>query len=191
MSTVVVVKKDGYACIGADTLTKLGYSKEPAEYVATPSKITQIGNTYLAKVGHAAWDLIFPSYFAKFKRPPAFRTPAEIFETVRKMHEALKDHYYLNPTEQEDDEFESSHFDALLANPYGIFGIYALRSVQEYTKFYAFGSGYHLALGAMYAIYDSGRSAEEIARVALEAAAEFDDATAAPLEVHTVKLRKK
>ena len=110
---------------------------------------------------------------------------------MRRMHEALKDDYYLNPQEHKDDEFESSQFDALVANRHGIFGIYSLRSVQEYSRFYAFGSGYHLALGAMFAVYEQEQSAEAIARIGLEAAAEFDDSTGPPFELYTVKLSKQ
>ena len=42
----------------------------------------------------------------------------------------------------------------------------------------------------MYAAYDRpGLSAEQVARLAIEAAAEFDDATGLPVISHSVKLR--
>jgi ATP-dependent HslUV protease subunit HslV len=78
----------------------------------------------------------------------------------------------------------------LLANPHGIFGIYALRSVDEYNKFWAFGSGTDYALGALHCTYDRLEKVEDIARAAIEAAAEFDNATALPVTVHSVKLIK-
>ena len=44
----------------------------------------------------------------------------------------------------------------------------------------------------MYAIYaDTRRGAEEIARYAIEAAAEFDDSTGAPVTSHMVRLRTR
>ena len=80
----------------------------------------------------------------------------------------------------------------LLANASGIFGVGAHRTVQEYVKFYAIGSGTDLALGSMYASYDDPKlSAAQIALRAVEAAAEFDDSTALPAIVQTVKLKKK
>jgi len=63
--------------------------------------------------------------------------------------------------------------------------------VQEYRKFYAIGSGTDLALGALYSLYPDPRlSAEQIARKAIEAAAEFDDATGLPVISQAVRLRK-
>lgn len=93
----------------------------------------------------------------------------------------------MNPNEDEGDEFESSRFDCLIANKYGIFGLYCLRSVQDYSKFYSFGNGYKFALGAMRTVYDMDFTSEQIARIGLETAADFDDSTDLPLEIYTLK----
>lgn len=188
MSTVVVVRKEGWAVIGADSMTKFGDTNQSAEYIKNFSKIAKIGDSYLGYVGSATFSMILASYFSKLKRIPSFNSPLDIFETFREMHKSLKEDYFLRPEEEEDDEFESSRVDLLIANPMGIFGLYALRSVDEYHKFYAFGTGYRFALGAMKTLYDTTASAEEIARAGLEAAAEFDDSTGRPFEVYTVKL---
>ena len=113
---------------------------------------------------------------------------ANIFEEAGKLHSVLKDKYFLNPKEDEEDSFESSRMDSLIANPFGIFGLYSVRSVQEYSKFYAFGTGYKFALGAMQAIYETKADAQEIAQAGLEAAAQFDDSTQSPFEIKTIRL---
>lgn len=189
MSTIVVVKKNGLVAIGADTMTKLGGTYESAEYIESHSKIIQVGQNCIALVGHASWGLVLSNYFAKTKAKIVLNSPQAIFEMARVLHNSLKEDYFLNPREDEDDPFESSQLDCLIANPFGIFGLYSLRSVQEYSKFYAFGSGYKFALGAMRAIYNLEYSAEEIARIGVEAAADFDDATGLPVEVKTIKLK--
>ena len=51
MSTVVVVRKAKQAAIGADTLAKLGATKESAEYVVNPTKIIKIGTLILQRWG--------------------------------------------------------------------------------------------------------------------------------------------
>ncbi len=158
------------------------------KYIITILKIVNVGDSYLACVGHASWDLVLTSYFSNLSPPPLLDSPQAIFETFRQLHHALKEDYFLNPREDEEDEFESSRLDCLIANSAGIFGLYSLRSVMEYTKFYAFGSGYRFALGAMWVLYGTGASAEEIARAGLEASAEFDGSTRAPIEVKTVSL---
>ncbi|MDB5903612.1 MAG: hypothetical protein JWM26_2490, partial [Betaproteobacteria bacterium] len=46
-------------------------------------------------------------------------------------------------------------------------------------------------LGVMYALYDDPkRSAEDVARRAIDGAAEFDDSTGAPVTSYALKLRK-
>lgn len=85
--------------------------------------------------------------------------------------------------------FESSQLDCLITNTSGIYGLYLLRTVYEFTKFFSFENGKtNLELRAMKAVYDI-YTAEEIARIGLEAAAEFDDSTGLPVEVLTIKLR--
>jgi ATP-dependent HslUV protease, peptidase subunit HslV len=189
MSTIVVARKEGIAAIGADTMSCYGETRETAQYVANASKITRIGENYLATVGHVSWGLVLESYFASLDRPPLLDSPRAVFEMARRLHVTLKDEYFLNPNEDEEYPFESSQVACLVANPHGIFGLYSLRSVAAYSRFYAFGSGYKFALGAMHAAYDApGATAEQVARAGAEAGAEFDRGSGRPVEVFTVPL---
>jgi ATP-dependent protease HslVU (ClpYQ) peptidase subunit len=190
MSTVVVVRKDGLAAIGGDTLTTFGSTKESAEYVRNHSKILRVGASYLAHVGHASFDLLLADYFASLDPPPALGSAVAIFRMACDLHRALKERYFVNPSEDDDDDFESSRLHCLIANEAGIYGLCSERSVMEYTRFTAFGQGYKFALGAMKVAYDLPLSAAEVARLGLEAAAEFDDATGLPVEVYTVPLQE-
>ncbi len=187
MSTVVVVKKNGRMCIAADTLTSWGGTKLSRSYLANNSKIVRIGDSYIGLVGSTAHKLVIQSYFATCGQY-SFKNKLDIFETWRAFHRRLKEDYHLNPKDEKDDPYETSHMNVLIAAPPGIFGVYALRSVDEYEKFWAFGSGTDYALGALYCLYDRYETAEEIARGAIEAAAEFDNATALPITIHSVEL---
>lgn len=187
MSTIVVVKKNGRACIAADSLTTWGSTLQSSEYLADNSKIIQVGDTYLGVAGSATHKYALNSFFLRSRRH-LFRNRQEIFETWREMHNSLKDHYHLNPNDDKDDPYESSRMSVLIANPYGIFGVYSLRSVDEYTKYWAFGSGTDYALGALYCTYDRLENPEEIARLAVETAAEFDEATGMPITLYSVDL---
>ena len=192
MTTIAVVRKSGYAAIAADTLTKWGTGKESAAYVANNTKIVRVGDTYIAGSGTSTFKLILRDYFAQRGVPARFDSSIELFKTWQAFHAALKERYFLVSVGDKDDTIESSKFDVLIANPHGIFGVGAHRTVQEYRKFYAIGTGTDLALGAMYAAYDRpGLSAEQVARLAVEAAAEFDDATGLPVISHAVKLRRR
>ena len=191
MTTIAVVRKNGYAAIAADTMTKWGSGRETAEYIVNPGKIFSVGNTYLGVTGNATFQTILRDYFSRPRIYARFDSPLEIFKTWQKLHAVLKQDYYLVPGHGEDDAIESSRMDVLIANARGIFGVAAHRTVQEFSKFYAFGSGGDVALGAMYAMYDDPkRSAEDIARAAIVGAAEFDDSTGVPVTAYAVKLRR-
>ncbi|HEV7800494.1 MAG TPA: hypothetical protein VGP15_05405 [Burkholderiales bacterium] len=191
MTTIAVVRKNGYAAIAADTMTKWGTGKETANYIVNHGKIFRVGNTYLGVTGNATFQSILRDYFSRPRVYARFDSPHEIFKTWQKMHPVLKQDYFLVAAHGEDDAIESSRMDVLVVNDRGIFGVAAHRTVQEFSKFYAFGSGGDVALGVMYAIYDDPkRSAEDIARRAIDGAAEFDDSTGAPVTSYAIKLRK-
>jgi ATP-dependent HslUV protease subunit HslV len=192
MTTIAVVRKNGYAAIAADTLTKWGTGKESAAYVANHDKLVKAGDTWLAASGTSTFKMIMRDYFGSRGAPARFDTSINIFKTWQAFHSVLKERYYLVSVNEKDDTVESSKFDVLLANPHGIFGVGAHRTVQEYRRFYAIGSGTDLALGAMYAAYDNARlSAEQVARLAIEAAAEFDDATGLPVVSQSIRLKRR
>jgi len=96
------------------------------------------------------------------------------------------------PEEDKEDAVESSRMDVLIANPHGIFGVSGHRTVQEFSKFYAYGSGSYYALGSMFTSYDlPSMDAETIAKKSVEAAAEFDDGTGEPVDVWSFQERKR
>ena len=192
MTSIAVLRKNGYGAIAADTLTKWGTGKESAAYVANHDKIVKAGDTWLAASGTSTFKMIMRDYFGQRGVPARFDSAINIFKTWQAFHSVLKERYYLVSVNEKDDTVESSKFDVLIANPHGIFGVGAHRTVQEYRKFYAIGSGTDLALGAMYAAYDNARlSAEQVARLAIEAAAEFDDPTGLPFVSRSIKLKTR
>jgi len=190
MSTVVVVRKNGVACIAADSLTSYGDLKLSSHYDPHSEKIQTFGDTHLAVVGSAAHTLVIESLLNKDDFFPDFSDRAAIFKTFSLMHSELKEHYYLNTKDEEDDPYESSHIDALAANENGIFGIYSMREVYEYSSFWATGSGSPYALGAMHAVYDRYDSAESVAEAGVMAGAEFDNASSKPITLRTVNLKE-
>lgn len=185
MSTVVVVKKDGKAVIAADTLTTCGNTKESAEYVVNHQKIIKHEGNFLGVTGSATLQIAMRDFLATTKKDILLDNIADIFRFGLELHRKLKDEYFLRP--EDDEDFETFHGDILIANPKGIFGLSSYRYVQEYSKFYANGSGGDFALGAMYAVYkDETKSAEEIAEIGVRAGTEFDDGSAAPIDYQTI-----
>ena len=191
MTTIAVVKKGNVAAIAADTLTKWGSAKESAEYIVNSEKVLKVGANYVAVTGNATFKLILKDYFLEHAADVVLDDPVEIFKTWNRIHLVLKERYFLMPEEDKEDPLESSRMDVLIANANGIFGVSGHRTVQEFSRFYAYGSGSDYALGALWADYDRpGLTALQIARRAIEAAADFDDGTGLPIQSHTVRLRK-
>lgn len=188
MSTVVVVRKNGVACIAADSLTSYGDLKLSSRYDPHSEKIQTFGETHMAIVGSAAHTLVIESLLNKSDFFPNFTDRAEIFKTFSLVHAELKENYYLNTKDEDEDPYESSHIDALAVNEHGIFGIYAMREVYEYSSFWSTGSGSPYALGAMHAVFDRYDSAESIAEAGVLAGAEFDNASSTPITSRCVNL---
>ncbi len=195
MSTVVVVKKAGKVCIAADSLTSFGDLKLNDKYDAAHDKILRFEENYLGIVGSAAHQLVLESVFASKKIVEKkieldLSSRLSIFESFRALHPVLKQKYFLNAKDEDDDPYESTQIDALIANPFGIFGVHSLREVTEYNRFWAIGSGAEYALGAMFAVYDKAASAEEVAHTGVAAGAEFNNASSMPLSSYEVDLQQ-
>jgi ATP-dependent protease HslVU (ClpYQ) peptidase subunit len=187
MSTITVAIRGGFAAIASDTLTTGGI-KDSASYVVNHQKILPLGESFIGITGTTTGKLMLADYFSNLKKTPVFDSPLAVFRFWTKLHKALKDDYYLRPDEDDDDSVESTRLDCLIASPYGIFGASALRTVQQFSRYYAVGSGGYFAMGAMWSAEKRRLSAEALARLGVVAACEFDEASAAPILSHSVKL---
>ena len=194
MTTIVVVKKAGQVVIAGDTLTTFGSVRLGHSHDGSPEKLLKHGESYFGISGSAAHQLVLENLL---KRHPdfSFNSKEEIFESFRKIHPILKEEAFLNPKEEDDDPYESSQLTALIANPYGIFGVYSMREVFEFEKFWASGSGRDFALGAMFTVY-SGKatqaaSAEDVALAGIHAGVEYDTGTALPMNLVVIDMKPK
>lgn len=186
MSTIVAVKKNGRISIAADTLTTFGDMRQPQEYELSSDKIHRFGDHYIAIVGSAAHHIVMQHALQKFERQD-LNSRMQVFEWFRDLHPVLKDDYFLNPKDEDDDPYESSRIDALLVNRSGIYGLFALREVFHYSKFWALGSGAEYAMGALHVAYDVYDDTEEIAKRAVQASCTFSTSSALPLTVYSLE----
>jgi ATP-dependent protease HslVU (ClpYQ) peptidase subunit len=188
VSTIVAVLKNNIACIAADSLTSFGDTRQAAEYVTDYDKILPFGEQcYLGIVGSAAHHLVMQNLFAKHPEKIDFSDRSSIFESMRQIHPILKDEYFLNSKDDNDDSYESSRVDALIVNRSGIFGLYSLREVDQYSRFWAVGSGAEFALGAMKVAYELFDDAQAVARAGIEAGACFDSSSALPMTSYSLE----
>lgn len=184
MTTCVVVKKDNQIAIAADTLVTFGDTRLSNSYEAN-SKIFKVGDSYITLAGTAAHFPVMRKLLTEMGDSCKLSNRDEVFETYSKVHQILKENYFLNTKEEEDDPYESSQIVSLIANPHGIFGVYSYREVFSFDRFWGIGSGRNFALGAMYAVYERAESARKVAEIGVQAGAEFDKSTSAPFQLYS------
>lgn len=183
MTTCVVVKKNYEIAIASDSLVTFGDTRLSHAYEVN-EKIFQVGESYITLAGTAAHFPVMRKLLTEMGEDCRLRNRSEVFETYSRVHEILKEKYFLNTKEDEDDPYESSQITSLIANPHGIFGVYSYREVFSFDRFWGIGSGRNFALGAMYAAYDRASSAREIAEIGVHAGAEFDKSSSAPFRIY-------
>jgi ATP-dependent HslUV protease subunit HslV len=182
MTTCVVVRKNNEIAIASDSLVTFGDTRLSNAYEAN-EKIFQVGDSYITLAGTAAHFPVMRKLLTEMADECRLGSRDEVFETFSKVHQILKEKYYLNTKEDEEDPYESSQITSLIANPHGIFGVYSLREVFSFDRFWGIGSGRNFALGAMHAVYDRLETAREIAEIGVQAGAEFDKSSSAPFRV--------
>ncbi len=187
MTSVVVVRKGRSIAIASDALVTFGETRLPGSYEAN-EKIIRVGASYIGMAGSTAHFEVVRRVLQGLEKPK-LDSRHDIFDTFLKAHAVLKEKYFLNPKEEEDDPYESSQITALIANPTGIYGVYSYREVFSFERFWAIGSGRSFALGAMYAAYGSAKSARAVAEIGVRAGIEFDKSSGGPIRVHTMTVR--
>lgn len=193
MTTLVVVKKAGQVAIAADSLVTFGDTRLPQRFEAN-SKIFQVqtpdGPSYVGMAGTVAHFPALRKAMAALPREDLrLGSRDEVYDTFLKLHPLLKEMFFLQTKEDDNDPYESSQFTTVIANGSGIYGLYSYREVFEFKEFWGIGSGRSFALGAMHACWDKTKTARELALVGLNAGCEFDKNSAGPIEVFTLKLK--
>lgn len=189
MTTCVVVRKNDQIAIAADSLVTFGDTRLSSAYESN-EKIFQVGDSYIALAGTTAHFPVMKKLLTDMGEDCKLDSRDEVFETFTRVHQILKDKYFLNIKEEEDDPYESSQITTLIANPKGIFGVYSYREVFAFDRFWAIGSGKAFALGAMYSAYDVLDTAGEIAELGVNAGAEFDKSSALPCRLISFPMKQ-
>ncbi len=193
MTTVVVVKKGGQVAIAADTLVTFGDTRLSNRFEAN-SKLfkvdTTAGPSYVGIAGTVAhFPVLRKAMLALPKKELLLGSKDEVFDTFTKLHPMLKETFFLQTKEDDNDPYESSQFSVVVANATGIYGLYSYREVFEFNEFWGIGSGRSFALGAMYVAWDKAKTAREIASIGVQAGCEFDKSSGGPIEAFSLKLK--
>lgn len=193
MTTVVVVKKNKQIVIAAESLVTFGDTRLNHRFEAN-TKIfkfeTATGPTYIGMAGTVAhFPALRKAINALPKADRKFGSKDEVFDTFLKLHPVLKDTYFLQTKEEDNDPYESSQFSVVIANQSGIYGLYSYREVFEFKEFWGIGSGRGFALGAMHATYNKAKTAREIAQAGIQAGCEFDKNSGGAMDLYSIKMK--
>ena len=189
MTTITLVRRGRQVAIASDALVTFGDTRLAHGYEAN-QKVFKLGDSFFGMSGSTAHFPVLRK--ALLQLDPSdlkLQSRDQVFDTFLKLHPKLKENFFLNTKEEEDDPYESSQFTVAIANPWGIFGVYSYREVFEFDRFWAIGSGRAFALGAMYAAYDRASSARALAELGVKAGCEFDKNSGAPIRVRTITLK--
>lgn len=187
MSIIVAVQKNNQRVIASDTAQSDDAMIVTAGYYVNNHKIIPAKDSYIGMVGWSCTQDIMESILREHDSGIELDSRAAIFESFRFIHKLLKEDYFIETDEDKDQPVESSQISALITGPDGIFEIESYRTVTQYSRFWAIGSGKKLALGALEALYERMDSAGEIAQAAVEIACRFDEGCRLPLESHTIE----
>jgi len=182
MSIVCAVIKNNAIAIACDTQVSQGSLNVGSKYLTQASKLYLVGDNIIGLVG---WGAMADSLEHLMQKDPElfdFSDRFEGYSSLLKIHKKLKKGYFLQTSEGDDEQpLESSQFDVLLINKEGLYEIGSLREYNQFSRFWAVGSGRSYALGAIFSHYDSDLSALELVEIGVKAACEFNDSCSLPL----------
>ena len=124
MTTLVVVKKNGQVAIAADTLVTFGDTRLSSRFESN-GKIFKIdtpaGGSYIGMAGTVAHFPVLRKAMAALPREQLrFGSKDEVFDTFTRLHPVLKESFFLQTKEDDNDPYESSQFSVVIANATGI-----------------------------------------------------------------------
>ena len=107
MTSVVVVRKGGSIAIASDALVTFGETRLPGSYEAN-EKIIRIGNSFIGMAGSTAHFEVMRRVLMAMNKP-RLNSRHEVFDTFLQAHAILKEKFFLNPKEEEDDPSAQVH----------------------------------------------------------------------------------
>lgn len=190
MSIVCAAVKDGEIAISCDTQSNDGSLTVSSKHIKNSNKLYVVNDSIMGIVGWNAISGMVEHLIEHNKESFKLNNRVEIFSSLVLLHEKMKDDYFIETKEHDQQPVESNQLDALIINKYGLFEIGSYREVNEFKTYWAIGSGRRIALGAMHALYDQKVTAKKVVESGVKAAAEFDDCCGLPVKTKVIKINK-
>lgn len=190
MSIICGVIKDNQVAISCDTLSNCGSLTVSATHLINSTKLLKVNGSIIGIVGWSAVSDMIEHLIINDQKLFQFNNRMEIFSSLLRLHREMKENYFLDTNEDDDQPAESNQLTSIIINKNGLFNTASYREVNQYSTYWAIGAGNQLALGAMHALYDKPFTAKEIAEAGVLAAAEFEESCGLPLQTEVLNLTK-
>lgn len=187
MSIVCAAIKDNEIAIAADTQMSFGSMLVTAGDLKNCEKLFKVNDSVIGFVGWKAMSTMLETIITEKEGLFVLDDRKKIYKTLMRLHEEMKKNYFLETYEDYGQPVESMQLDALVINKNGIYEISSYRDVNQYSRFWAIGSGARFGLGAMEALYDRGLNAKELVSAGVEAGAKFDSGCSLPVSCEVLK----
>ena len=193
MSIVCAAIKDDEIAIAADTQMSMGSLVTTAEDLKNCDKLLRVNDNVIGIVGWKAMSIMLETIISEKGGLFVMDDRKKIYKSLMNLHKEMKQNYFLETDEYDSQPVESLQLDALIINKNGIYAISSYREVNQYSRFWAIGSGYRYSLGAMEVLYGKATSAKELVEAGVYAAAKFDSGCSLPAtsEVMTLSVEQR
>jgi ATP-dependent HslUV protease subunit HslV len=192
MGTIVAVRKGEQAVLATNCWSTRDYLVKPT-LTQKHDCIYRIGSVLVGINAAVAFQQAFESFIIRNKE---MLTKADltnrhgVYAFFHSVHQVLLQHAALQTQFQQHQDFEWTPMTALVLAPQALFKVDSARGVFELHKFWAIGSAESCAHGALFTAYNLDLSAEQIARAALSAAAEFGNADLGEHRIFTLEMAR-
>ncbi|MCK5890056.1 MAG: hypothetical protein KAG19_08940 [Methylococcales bacterium] len=191
MTVLVVVKKNNKVVIAADTLVHMGSTLKDVDSKVNHDKIIKYKDTWFAYTGASMSILMLNDALQEYGDELNFNGVKNIYQSSLKLHQILKNNYFLLTDDgSKDQAVQDTQLHLLIANASGIYEMSGDRNITEIPRFWSSGSGMRFALGAMHASYDRLGDPAEIATIGVEAACKYETYCGLPMTLYQCKLNQ-
>ncbi len=188
MSIVCAAIKNGEVAIAADTQLTVSSIVVTAADDKNFNKLIKVNGSVIGLVGWASIQIMIETIIRENGNMFILDDRDTIYKSLNNLHNVMKENYSLITTDDEGNQpIESSQLDGLIINKSGIFDIDCYRSVEQYYRFWATGSGKKYSIGAMEAAYDKSYNAKELVMLGVNVAAKFDPDCSLPATYEVIR----
>jgi ATP-dependent protease HslVU (ClpYQ) peptidase subunit len=159
-----------------------------AEDLKNCDKLLRVNGSVIGTVGWKAMSIMLETIISEKGGLFVMDDRNKIYRSMMNLHKEMKENYYLETSEFKSQPVESLQLEALIINKNGIFEIGSYREVNQFSRFWAIGSGSRYSLGAMEALYHNAIDAKDLVEAGVYAAAKFDSGCSLPATSEVMKL---